>query len=147
MPQLLLEFFSEEIPARMQKRAEEDLARALVDKLKSAGLEAKAVRTFSGPRRLGIVIDDLPVKAADVSEEKISQLQQGRIPIYEPGLEPLVTRNEAEKRLRFTTDVAAAVEASDVVFIAVGTPPDEDGSADLQHVLAVAKTIGDHMNS
>jgi UDPglucose 6-dehydrogenase len=86
------------------------------------------------------------VICADVSEEKIRQLQQGKIPIYEPGLEPLVKRNETEGRLRFTTDVGAAVEASEVIFIAVGTPPGEDGSADLQHVLSVARTIGDHMN-
>ena len=70
MPQLLLELFSEEIPARMQKRAEEDLARALGEKLKDAGIEAKSVRTFSGPRRIGASIDDLPAKAADVSEER-----------------------------------------------------------------------------
>jgi glycyl-tRNA synthetase beta chain len=70
MPQLLLELFSEEIPARMQKRAEEDLARAFGEKLKAASLDAKAIRTFSSPRRLGLVIDDLPAKAADVNEEK-----------------------------------------------------------------------------
>ncbi len=70
MPQLLLEFFSEEIPARMQKRAEEDIARALGEKLKAAGLEAKVIRTFSSPRRIGAMIDDLPAKASDVSEEK-----------------------------------------------------------------------------
>jgi len=70
MPQLLIELFSEEIPARMQKRAEEDLARAFGEKLKAAGLDAKAVRTFSSPRRLGLVIEDLPGKAADVNEEK-----------------------------------------------------------------------------
>jgi glycyl-tRNA synthetase beta chain len=70
MPQLLIELFSEEIPARMQKRAEEDLARALGEKLKAHGLEPKAVKTFSSPRRLGAVIDDLPTKAADVNEEK-----------------------------------------------------------------------------
>ncbi|MBL8537816.1 MAG: glycine--tRNA ligase subunit beta [Hyphomonadaceae bacterium] len=70
MPQLLLEFFSEEIPARMQKRAEEDLARALGEKLKGAGLEPKAIKTFSSPRRIGATIDDLPAKAADVNEEK-----------------------------------------------------------------------------
>jgi UDPglucose 6-dehydrogenase len=87
------------------------------------------------------------VVCADVSAEKIRLLQQGRIPIYEPGLEPMVSRNQAEGRLRFTTDVGMAVEASDVVFIAVGTPPDEDGSADLQHVLAVARTVGEHMNT
>src|SRR5204862_3586477 len=67
-------------------------------------------------------------------------------PIYEPGLEPLVTRNQRGGRLKFTTDVPGAIERSDIVFIAVGTPPDEDGSADLQHVLAVARTIGQHMN-
>ncbi len=70
MPQLLLELFSEEIPARMQKRAEEDLARAFGEKLKAAGLDAIAIKTFSSPRRLGLVIDDLPSKAADVNEEK-----------------------------------------------------------------------------
>jgi glycyl-tRNA synthetase beta chain len=70
MPQLLLEFFSEEIPARMQKRAEEDLARALGEKLKAHGLESRAIKTFSSPRRIGAVIDDLPAKAADVNEEK-----------------------------------------------------------------------------
>jgi glycyl-tRNA synthetase beta chain len=70
MPQLLLELFSEEIPARMQKRAEEDLARAFGEKLKAHGLDAKAVRTFSSPRRLGLVIEELPAKAADVNEEK-----------------------------------------------------------------------------
>ena len=86
------------------------------------------------------------VICADVSEEKISQLSAGTIPIYEPGLKPLVLRNLEKQRLRFTTDVGLAVEASDVVFIAVGTPPDEDGSADLQQVLEVAGTIGDHMN-
>jgi glycyl-tRNA synthetase beta chain len=70
MPQLLIEFFSEEIPARMQKRAEEDLARAFAEKLKAHGLEPKAIQTFSTPRRLGLVVDDLPGKAADVNEEK-----------------------------------------------------------------------------
>ena len=87
------------------------------------------------------------VVCADVSEEKIATLRRNEIPIYEPGLEPLVVRNQRDGRLTFTTDVGAAVEASQVVFIAVGTPPGEDGSADLQHVLAVARTIGDHMNT
>ena len=86
------------------------------------------------------------VHCADVDARKIGGLQDNRLPIYEPGLEPLVVRNQREGRLRFTTDVAGAIEACDVVFIAVGTPPDEDGSADLQHVLAVARTIGQHMN-
>jgi glycyl-tRNA synthetase beta chain len=70
MPQLFLELFSEEIPARMQKRAEEDLAKAFGEKLKAAGLDAKAIKTFSSPRRLGLFIDDLPAKAADVNEER-----------------------------------------------------------------------------
>jgi UDPglucose 6-dehydrogenase len=87
------------------------------------------------------------VICADVDGEKIKQLKGNRIPIHEPGLEPLVAENQAAGRLTFTTDVGAAVEASEIVFIAVGTPSDEDGSADLQHVLSVAETIGDHMNS
>jgi UDPglucose 6-dehydrogenase len=87
------------------------------------------------------------VICADVNGGKIDQLKKNKIPIHEPGLGPLVTDNQAAGRLTFTTDVGAAVEASEIVFIAVGTPPDEDGSADLQHVLAVAETIGDHMNS
>ena len=86
------------------------------------------------------------VVCADVDEAKISRLQQNEIPIYEPGLEPLVQKNQEEGRLRFTADVGAAIESASVVFIAVGTPPDEDGSADLQHVLDVARTIGEHMN-
>ena len=87
------------------------------------------------------------VVCADVDETKVAELKENRIPIYERELEPLVRSNQAEGRLAFTTDVAQAVEASEVVFIAVGTPPDEDGSADLQHVLDVARTIGDHMNA
>ena len=85
------------------------------------------------------------VICADVDERKVERLRRGEMPIFEPGLEPLVARNQAEGRLRFTTDVGAAVEASEVVFIAVGTPPDEDGSADLTHVLDVAATIGRHL--
>jgi UDPglucose 6-dehydrogenase len=87
------------------------------------------------------------VVCADVDEEKIALLQSGRIPIFEPGLEPLVARNVQEGRLIFSSDVGSSVERAEVVMIAVGTPPDEDGSADLQHVLAVASTIGEHMNS
>jgi len=86
------------------------------------------------------------VVCADVSEGKIAQLKRNQIPIYEPGLEPLVVRNQAEGRLHFTTEVGAAVRAAEVIFIAVGTPPGEDGSADLQHVLEVAHTIGRHMH-
>ncbi len=85
------------------------------------------------------------VVCADVDARKIASLHENRIPIFEPGLEDLVERNQAQRRLTFTTDVAAAIAAAEVVFIAVGTPPDEDGSADLRHVLAVADTIGRHM--
>jgi len=86
------------------------------------------------------------VIGADLDAAKIAGLRQNRLPIYEPGLEPLVARNQEQERLHFTTDVGDAVERSDVVFIAVGTPPDEDGSADLRHVLDAARTIGRHMN-
>ncbi len=85
------------------------------------------------------------VLCADIDAGKIARLTAGEIPIYEPGLEPLVARNLAEGRLRFTTDVASAVAAAEIIFIAVGTPPGEDGSADLKHVLAVAETIGRNM--
>jgi len=85
------------------------------------------------------------VVGADRDAAKIASLEAGRIPIYEPGLEPLVVHNQREGRLRFTTDVGQAIAGATVVFIAVGTPPDEDGSADLTHVLAVARTIGQHM--
>jgi UDPglucose 6-dehydrogenase len=87
------------------------------------------------------------VACADVDAAKIKNLKANKLPIYEPGLEPIVVRNQREGRLTFTTNVGEAVERSEVVFIAVGTPPGEDGSADLQHVLAVATTIGKHMNA
>ena len=87
------------------------------------------------------------VICADIDEDKIAGLNQGKIPIYEPGLEPLILSNLAAGRLQFTTDVAAGVVASDIIFIAVGTPADEDGSADLKHVLAVARTIGEAMEA
>ena len=86
------------------------------------------------------------VICADVDAAKIDSLKQNRLPIHEPGLEPLVIRNQRDGRLQFTTDVGGAIEHAEVVFIAVGTPADEDGSADLQHVLSVARTIGEHMN-
>jgi UDPglucose 6-dehydrogenase len=82
------------------------------------------------------------VVCVDVDADKIAQLEGGGIPIYEPGLEPLVRANHAAGRLHFTTDAAAAIEHAQVIFIAVGTPPDEDGSADLRHVLDVARTVG-----
>ena len=81
----------------------------------------------------------------DVDVDKIERLRQGDIPIYEPGLEPLVKRNAQAGRLRFTTDIAQSVGHGQVQFIAVGTPPDEDGSADLQHVISAARAIGQHM--
>jgi UDPglucose 6-dehydrogenase len=86
------------------------------------------------------------VICADIDEGKIGRLNRGEVPIFEPGLERLVEGNLASGRLRFTTDVAQAVQASEIIFIAVGTPPDEDGSADLQHVLGVARAIGRAMN-
>ncbi|GAA0905736.1 UDP-glucose/GDP-mannose dehydrogenase family protein [Rothia nasimurium] len=86
------------------------------------------------------------VVCVDVDAGKVERLKQGDIPIYEPGLEPMVVRNHGEGRLDFTTDAAHGIAHGDVVFIAVGTPPDEDGSADLQYVLAVAHTIGDHID-
>lgn len=82
----------------------------------------------------------------DVIEEKIIQLQQGNIPIYEPGLQELMDKNIQSGRLYFSTDIRETTEKSDVIFIAVGTPPKEDGSADLQYVLQVAKDIARHMN-
>jgi UDPglucose 6-dehydrogenase len=86
------------------------------------------------------------VVCVDVDEDKIARLQRNEVPIYEPGLEPMVRRNQEEGRLTFTTDIGAAIRSSRVIFIAVGTPPGEDGSADLKHVLAVAKQVGRHMN-
>jgi UDPglucose 6-dehydrogenase len=86
------------------------------------------------------------VICVDNNKEKIRMLLDGAIPIYEPGLDDLVKRNSTEGRLSFTTDIKTAVEQSQIIFIAVGTPPDEDGSADLQYVLAVAKDIARYMN-
>jgi len=86
------------------------------------------------------------VLCVDIDEEKIKRLSQGEIPIFEPGLDKIVLENHAAGRLNFTTDVAEGVAHGLFQFIAVGTPPDEDGSADLQHVLAVAKSIGEHMS-
>ncbi|HVR80954.1 MAG TPA: UDP-glucose/GDP-mannose dehydrogenase family protein [Luteimonas sp.] len=85
------------------------------------------------------------VVCVDIDAAKVDGLNRGVIPIYEPGLAPMVKANHAAGRLAFTTDAAAAIAHGDVIFIAVGTPPDEDGSADLQYVLAVANTIGAHL--
>ncbi len=87
------------------------------------------------------------VVCVDIDQAKVEGLNRGVIPIYEPGLAPLVSANHAESRLAFTTDAAAAIAHGQVLFIAVGTPPDEDGSADLQYVLAVARTIGRHLQA
>ncbi len=86
------------------------------------------------------------VIGADRDEAKVSLLRQGRSPIYEPGLDALLERNLEQGRLRFTTEVGAAVRQADVIVIAVGTPPEEDGSADVSHVLDVARTIGENMD-
>ena len=85
------------------------------------------------------------VVCADVDAAKIEGLTQNILPIYEPGLDDYVERNQKQGRLSFTTEIGDAIATADVVFIAVGTPPDEDGSADLRHVLAVAEQIGLHM--
>ena len=82
----------------------------------------------------------------DNDPAKVRTLKRGKIPIYEPGLEEMVRRNRNEDRLSFTTDLASAVQASEIIFIAVGTPQGEDGSADLQHVLGVARDVGRNMN-
>ena len=86
------------------------------------------------------------VTCVDVNEEKIRSLQDGKVPIYEPGLDEMVLRNQREGRLHFTTDLTSCLDDVEVVFSAVGTPPDEDGSADLHYVLEVARTVGRNMN-
>ena len=87
------------------------------------------------------------VLCVDIDQQKIDLLMSGKIPIFEPGLERLVNTGVSQERLRFTTQIKDAVEHAEVVFIAVGTPPGEDGSADLSHVLAVAKSIGENLQS
>ena len=97
----------------------------------------------------GAVLADVghDVVCVDIDAAKVAALQAGRIPIHEPGLAPIVQANQAAGRLRFTTDAAEGVAHGELIFLAVGTPPDEDGSADLQHVLAVARTIATHMDA
>jgi UDPglucose 6-dehydrogenase len=85
------------------------------------------------------------VTCVDIDQKKIDNLNQGILPIYEPGLDEMVTRNVQKKRLHFSTSLQDSIQGAEVVFIAVGTPPDEDGSADLKYVLAVAAGIGEHM--
>jgi UDPglucose 6-dehydrogenase len=87
----------------------------------------------------------LNVTCMDLDARKIRELEEGRVPIYEPGLPPLIAKNAAARRLRFTTDMAEAVAASQVIFLALPTPPGEDGSADLQYLLAAAEAIAEHM--
>jgi len=86
------------------------------------------------------------VTCVDVDAAKIERLQKGEIPIYEPGLDEMVRKNVSAGRLKFTTDLASVINDQDIIFSAVGTPPDEDGSADLKYVLQVAKTIGENIN-
>jgi len=95
----------------------------------------------------GALIADVgnEVLCVDVDETKVANLKKGIIPIFEPGLDDVIKRNVEAERLDFTTDMDRAVAHSEVQFIAVGTPPGEDGSADMQYVAAVAKTIADRM--
>ncbi|MCU4175294.1 UDP-glucose dehydrogenase family protein [Carboxylicivirga sp. N1Y90] len=86
------------------------------------------------------------VTCVDIDEDKIAKLKQGIIPIYEPGLDRMVVSNVEKERLHFTTDLKDSLDQTEAIFIAVGTPPGEDGSADLSHVLEVARQIGRHMN-
>ena len=87
------------------------------------------------------------VVCVDIDQAKVDALNNGQIPIYEPGLDSYISQSLADGSLSFTTDAAAAVAHGAMIFIAVGTPPDEDGSADLKYVLAVAQTIATHMQS
>ncbi len=86
------------------------------------------------------------VTLVDVDESRVQMLRDGKVPIYEPGLEELLKRNVAEERLAFTTDAPGAVRSAEVIFVAVGTPPDAQGRADLKYVMAVARTIGQNLN-
>ena len=86
------------------------------------------------------------VTCVDIDATKIERLRSGDVPIYEPGLDEMVLRNTREGRLHFTTDLSSVLDEVEIVFSAVGTPPDEDGSADLSYVLSVARTVGQHMN-
>ena len=86
------------------------------------------------------------VSCVDIDAKKIERLRNGDVPIYEPGLDEMVLRNQREGRLKFTTDLREVLDDVEVVFCAVGTPPDEDGSADLKYVLEVARDFGRYIN-
>jgi len=107
--------------------------------------------TVYGSGYVGLVTGSLladvgnDVLCVDIDEKKVADLKVGKIPIHEPGLDDVIKRNVEIGRLNFTTDMDEAVNHSEMQFIAVGTPPDEDGSADLKHVLAVAQTIAERM--
>ena len=88
----------------------------------------------------------IDVTCIDIDQKKIDGLKNGVMPIYEPGLEEMVKRNHAQGRLHFGTSLSGALPGAEVVFIAVGTPPGEDGSADLKYVLAVAREIGQYIS-
>ncbi len=107
--------------------------------------------TVIGTGYVGLVVGSCLAEAgnrvtcADIDEDKIARLNKGEVPIYEPGLGRLLKHNLAEGRLCFTTDAAEGIQVADVIFVAVGTPPGDDGSANLEHVRAAARTIGDHI--
>ncbi len=109
------------------------------------------VVTVIGTGYVGLVVGSCLAEAgntvtcADIDESKIVLLNSGDVPIYEPGLDRLISHNLAEGRISFTTDPAEGLRKADVVFIAVGTPPGEDGSANLDYVRQAARTIGDHI--
>jgi len=86
------------------------------------------------------------VVCMDIDRDRVAGLRNGVVPIFEPGLDEMIERNAGQGRLEFTTDIEAAVDHAEVLFIAVGTPPDEDGSADLSHVLAVARSVGNYLD-
>lgn len=96
----------------------------------------------------GVVLAEfgMEVICVDVNADKIAMLNDGKVPIYEPGLKEMMDKNVAEGRLSFTTDCKHSIQSSDIIFIAVGTPPQDDGSADLRYVFSVAKDIGEFMN-
>jgi len=96
----------------------------------------------------GVCIADFGINVicVDIDKEKIDGLNNGKIPIYEPGLDVFLERNIRAERIQFTTDAKKAIEESNVLFIAVGTPPKENGEADMQYVYAVAETIGEYIN-